>query len=198
MISHYNIDPFRVNPSYTKQTELILRNVGAGSLLKECQKRNISSNELHMLTKQDFIHLGADENLAEKLLNRLKIASKNNLHIKLVMQNKFEDVIKMIENNNKQLNFIDMYINYIRLKLMKTKKNFYIEVDELLTVASVLYIGVTETLLEVDDMEKAIKELYALVPKDDKPKKTKRFIYFSALFTGLGLVICLALRIRKV
>lgn len=71
----------------------------------------------------------------------------------------------MIENSRQQLNFIDIYIAYCRLRLQMQQDNFFIESNKLQTATSVLHIAVMETLNEVNDMEKAIQELYTLVPK---------------------------------
>lgn len=43
---------------FTKQTETLLCGVGANKLIKECKKRNISTDVLHKLTKEDFVQLG--------------------------------------------------------------------------------------------------------------------------------------------
>lgn len=71
----------------------------------------------------------------------------------------------MLENSKKQLNFIGIYIAYCRLRLQMQQNNFFIEPNKGLTATSALYIAVMEALNEVNDMEKAIKELYTLVPK---------------------------------
>ncbi|XP_043678690.1 uncharacterized protein LOC122634133 [Vespula pensylvanica] len=190
------IEIFNDYLGFTKQTALVLRSLGGNNLIKPCEERNISTSELHKLTKNDFIQLGADENLAEQLLNRLKITSRNDYEIRPGMQNKFENFINMLENSKKQLNFIGIYIAYCRLRLQMQQNNFFIEPNKGLTATSALYIAVMEALNEVNDMEKAIKELYTLVPKDTKAK-SKRLIYFSTLFAGLGLVVYLTLRIQK-
>jgi len=43
---------------FTKQTETILYGVGAQNLIKEFKRRNISTDALHKLTKEDFVQLG--------------------------------------------------------------------------------------------------------------------------------------------
>lgn len=43
---------------FTKQTEMLLRSVGAQHLIGEFKSRNIATNALHKLTKEDFIRLG--------------------------------------------------------------------------------------------------------------------------------------------
>lgn len=43
---------------FTKQTETLLYGVGAQDLIKEFKRRNISTDALHKLTKEDFIQLG--------------------------------------------------------------------------------------------------------------------------------------------
>jgi len=43
---------------FTRQTETILYGVGAQNLIKEFKRRNISTDALHKLTKEDFVQLG--------------------------------------------------------------------------------------------------------------------------------------------
>lgn len=43
---------------FTRQTETLLRGVGAHDLIQEFKRRNISTDTLHKLTKEDFIQLG--------------------------------------------------------------------------------------------------------------------------------------------
>ncbi|KAL2729464.1 synaptogyrin [Vespula squamosa] len=190
------IEIFNEYLGFTKQTALVLRSLGGNDLIKPCEERNISTSELHKLTRNDFIQLGADENLAEQLLNRLTITSRNDYEIRPGTQNKFENIINMLENSTQQLNFIGTYIAYCRLRLQMQQNNFFIEPNKVLTATSVLYIAVMETVNEVNDMEKAIQELYTLVPKNTK-SKSKRLIYLSALFAGLGLVVYSTLRIQR-
>lgn len=49
-----NFDPL----GFTRQTEMVLRGVGAQDLIKEFKNRNISTNQLHRLTKEDLVILG--------------------------------------------------------------------------------------------------------------------------------------------
>jgi len=47
------------NPiGFNKQTEALLCGVGGKNLIKEFKKRDISTDALHKLTKEDFIQLG--------------------------------------------------------------------------------------------------------------------------------------------
>lgn len=49
----------KYNPiGFNKQTESLLCGVGGKNLIKEFKKRNISTDALHKLTKEDFIQLG--------------------------------------------------------------------------------------------------------------------------------------------
>lgn len=43
---------------FTRQTEILLRGLGATNLIKECKRKNVSTNVLHKLNKEDFITLG--------------------------------------------------------------------------------------------------------------------------------------------
>lgn len=43
---------------FTKQTETLLRGIGANELINEFKTRDISTNVLHKLTKEDFMLLG--------------------------------------------------------------------------------------------------------------------------------------------
>lgn len=43
---------------FTKQTALVLRSLGGDNLIRPCEEKNISTSELHILTKNDFIQLG--------------------------------------------------------------------------------------------------------------------------------------------
>lgn len=49
----------KYNPiGFNKQTEALLCGVGGNNLIKEFKKRDISTDALHKLTKEDFIQLG--------------------------------------------------------------------------------------------------------------------------------------------
>lgn len=48
------IDPL----GFTKQTEILLYGVRAQNLIQEFKKRNISTDALHKLTKEDLVKLG--------------------------------------------------------------------------------------------------------------------------------------------
>lgn len=49
----------KYNPlGFNKQTEALLCGVGGNNLIKEFKKRDISSNVLHKLRKEDFVQLG--------------------------------------------------------------------------------------------------------------------------------------------
>lgn len=52
------IEIFNDYLGFTKQTALVLRSLGGNNLIKPCEERNISTSELHKLTKNDFIQLG--------------------------------------------------------------------------------------------------------------------------------------------
>ncbi|KAK2576646.1 hypothetical protein KPH14_005309 [Odynerus spinipes] len=181
---------------FTNQTATVLRGLGGGTLINECKKRNISTSELHKLTKDDFIQLGSDDSLAEQLVNQLKITSRNINNVGPTLENRLKSFIGVLEMSKQQLDFIHAYLAYCRLRLKQEKNDFFIDPNTVLTASSVLCITVRETFHEVDNMEKTMQELSSLVPKVNEVKP-KRCISFCALLAGLSVAVCLILRVRK-
>ncbi|KAI4499777.1 hypothetical protein M0802_005033 [Mischocyttarus mexicanus] len=185
-----------VHYKFNKSTAMILHTLEADHLIAPCKERNISTKELHNLTVDDFIELGADENLAKKLFRDLTIKLRNATKEKFMMQ-KYPNIIETLDNSKEQLNLISAGVAYTRIKLRDNGiDNTFLNSRELVTTNSILCISITQNLNAVNDMEKAIEELYTLVPKNTI-KKGRIGNISSALLAGLGLVLCLISRIRK-
>ncbi|KAI4485751.1 hypothetical protein M0804_006240 [Polistes exclamans] len=197
MCKEFSVEKYSVNYKFNQQTALILHSLDADHLIKPCKERNISTKELHNLTVDDFIQLGANENLAKKLFHDLTIR-KRNFTKEWPMMQKFPNIIETLNNSKKQLNLISVCVAYARLNLQeKGINNTFINSRDLVSINSILCIGIMENLNAVNDIEKAIEESYALVSKNTAKKVKKRYISLSTLFVGLGLVLCLVSRIRK-
>ncbi|XP_025154870.1 uncharacterized protein LOC112588619 [Harpegnathos saltator] len=175
---------------FTEQTKMLLRNIGAQSLIKECKKRKISTDELHKLTKEDFMVLGASEDFAEYIV---KIFHNTNEKFK---RQKFEqnisDNIKILQVAEKQLALFHPFIAYFRVKLEKEPNNEFVDHDKPISASEVLCITVDYILREINDAELKLKELEDFIIKP-KPKPKHKPIYSYMLYYTSISIICIAI-----
>ncbi|KAL0106530.1 hypothetical protein PUN28_016315 [Cardiocondyla obscurior] len=149
---------------FTKQTEVLLRGVGAQDLIDEFKRRDISTDALRKLTKEDFIHLGADNNQAENIINALCTSKKNVSHVKAESNYKLLlDKVEILQLGERQLNIIQDYVKYCRMKLKKERHNFFVEPDKALSASQILCMVTDATLQEIHEAELKLKELETVI-----------------------------------
>ncbi|KYN37630.1 Synaptogyrin-2 [Trachymyrmex septentrionalis] len=148
---------------FTKQTETLLCGVGAQNLVKECKRRNISTNALHRLTKEDFVQLGADADHAENIANALCISKKKQYDVKPKPHYRILDKIEILQVGEKQLSIIQDFVKYCKMKLKKERINFFVEADKALSASQILCMSAEATLKEVSEAELKLKELEAMI-----------------------------------
>ncbi|KYQ56082.1 Synaptogyrin-2 [Trachymyrmex zeteki] len=148
---------------FTKQTETLLCGVGAQNLVKECKRRNISTNALHRLTKEDFVQLGADADHAENIVNALCISKKKQYDVKPKSHYRVLDKVEILQIGERQLSIIQDFVKYCKMKLNKERINFFIEADKALSASQILCISAEATLNEVSEAELKLKELEAMI-----------------------------------
>ncbi|XP_015171475.1 PREDICTED: uncharacterized protein LOC107063864 [Polistes dominula] len=198
MCKERTVETYHIHYKFDHQTQMILHSLNADHLIKSCKERNISTKDLHNLTVDDFIELGANENQAKELFNNLTSKKKSNVTQKWPIMRKYENIIETLNNNKKQLDLISVGVAYVRLTLEKKGiNNTFINSRDLITVNTILCTSITENLNAVKDLEKAIEECSALIPKNITKKKEQSFISLPMLFAGLGLILCQISRIRK-
>ncbi|KYM94890.1 Synaptogyrin-2 [Cyphomyrmex costatus] len=151
---------------FTKQTEMLLCGVGAQKLIKECKRRNISTNALHRLTKEDFVQLGADANHAENIVNALCISKKKQYNVKPKSHYSILDKIEILQVGERQLSIIQDFVKYCKIKLKKERINFFVETDKALSASQILCVSAEATLKEVSEAELKLKELEAMIIMD--------------------------------
>ncbi|TGZ38131.1 Synaptogyrin-2 [Temnothorax longispinosus] len=148
---------------FTKQTETLLRGVGAHDLIKEFQRRNISTDALHKLTKEDFVQLGADKDQAENIVNALCISKKKTYSTKAKPHHRISDKVEILQLGERQLSIIQDFVKYCRMKLRKERINFFVEPDKALSASQILCLAADAALKEVDEAELKLKELEAVI-----------------------------------
>lgn len=177
----------KYNPiGFNKQTEALLCGVGGNNLIKEFKKRDISTDALHKLTKEDFIQLGADEHLAENMFHTLCISKKKNPSMKLKPHQRISNKIEILKIGKTHFDIMQAFITYCRFKLKKQKINSFIEPDKALCASKVLILAADSILKEVNEAELKLKELEAVIIT---PKSSRKYSYVSYYISISGLCI---------
>ncbi|XP_019885147.1 uncharacterized protein LOC109610477 [Camponotus floridanus] len=169
---------------FNKQTETLLYGVGGKNLIKEFKKRNISTDALHKLTKEDFIQLGADEHLAENMFHSLCISKEKIPSMKLKPHQRMFNKIEILNMGKKQFDTMQAFITHCRVKLKKQRIHSFIEPDAALSASKVLILAADSILKEVNETELKLKELEAVIIT---PKSSRKYSYVSYCISIGGL-----------
>lgn len=73
------------------------------------------------------------------------------------------DKVEILQISETQLNLIQAFVKYCRMKLKKERINFYVEPDKALSASQILCIAANATLKEVEEAELKLKELEAVI-----------------------------------
>ncbi|KAL0106532.1 hypothetical protein PUN28_016315 [Cardiocondyla obscurior] len=205
---------------FTKQTEVLLRGVGAQDLIDEFKRRDISTDALRKLTKEDFIHLGnrlfsmkncivfcqqftnffylllgADNNQAENIINALCTSKKNVSHVKAESNYKLLlDKVEILQLGERQLNIIQDYVKYCRMKLKKERHNFFVEPDKALSASQILCMVTDATLQEIHEAELKLKELETVILMPYEKRWKHSYALYSIPFSGACIAMYILLR----
>lgn len=57
---------------------MILEGLGAGDLIPQFKRRNISTQALSQLSKEDFMTIGANKDLSQIMVKQLRLGSEKN------------------------------------------------------------------------------------------------------------------------
>lgn len=169
---------------FSKQTEALLCGLGGKNLIKEFKKRNISTDALHKLTKEDFVRLGADEHLAENMFQSLCISKEKIPSMKLKPHQRMFNKIEILNMGKKQFDIMQSFITYCRVKLKKQRIHSFIEPDTALSASKVLILAADSILKEVNETELKLKELEAVIIT---PKSSRKYSYMSYCISIGGL-----------
>ncbi|XP_012274194.1 uncharacterized protein LOC105696354 [Orussus abietinus] len=178
---------------FTKQTALLLKGLGCTDLIPQFKKRNISTTELSELDEEDFITLGADRELAEKLVTQFNIKYKRGESSELIAQHRLKELIEILRNGKQELSLLQALITFARLKLLKEQTDFFIDYDEPLRASQALSMAASATLLEIKDAEHKLCELAGYLDMNNESKR--RYIYLSALISGIGVTVYIVMRV---
>ncbi|XP_067204469.1 uncharacterized protein [Linepithema humile] len=181
------VDPL----GFTKQTEILLCGVGAQNLIQEFKKRNISTDALHKLTKEDLEKLGANENQAESMVKVLRISRKKNESIE-AKPYRISDKVNILKTGEKQLDVIKAFLTYSKLRLREERINSFVEIDKALSSSQVLCIVADALLKEINEAELKLKELQAVIIM---PRSNQRYSYILYYIPvgGLCIATCMLL-----
>lgn len=69
--------------------------------------------------------------------------------------------MEILQQGDKQLEIIQVFVKYCRMKLRKERINFFVEPDKALSASQILCIAADATLKEVNKAELKFKELEA-------------------------------------
>ncbi|XP_050453864.1 uncharacterized protein LOC126852762 [Cataglyphis hispanica] len=179
---------------FSKHTETLLRGLGGSDLIKEFKRKDISTDVLHKLTKEDFIRLGADEHLAENMFRALYISKEKIPNMKLKPHQRISDKIEILKIGKRQFDVIQAFVAYCRVKLQKKRINSFIESDEALSASKVLCLAADSILKEVNEAELKLKELEAVIIM---PKNSRKYSYVSYSIPIGGLCIATYILFNK-
>lgn len=71
--------------------------------------------------------------------------------------------VEILDAAQKQLDLIQFYIAYCRLRLRKKRVDCFVEPDKAITASQILCIAADSTLKELDETELRLKELEAMI-----------------------------------
>lgn len=71
--------------------------------------------------------------------------------------------MEILQLGETQLNIIQAFVKYCKMKLKKERINFFIEPDKALSVSQILCIAADAALKEVNEAELKLKELEAVI-----------------------------------
>lgn len=177
---------------FTRQTEALLRGVGAENLVKECRRRNISTDALHKLTKEDFVQLGADADQAENVVKALCISKKKESSVKAKPHHRILDKVEILEIGERQLSIIQDFVKYCKMKLKKERINVFIDPDKALRASQVLCAAADAAFKEINEAELKLKELEAMIVTPSKSREHSHALY-SIPIGGLCIAMCILL-----
>ncbi|KAK0087528.1 hypothetical protein PV325_000778 [Microctonus aethiopoides] len=145
--------------AFTKQTAMILEGLGIGDLIPQFKYRNISTQALSQLSKDDFITLGVHENIADNIIKQLSSrVDKQRLKIIMNTENnaQFRDIIKI---GNQQLSFIQAFIKYTQLKFLQTPVDYIIDPNCNKRASEALCTVANCTIEEINNFEEILRQI---------------------------------------
>lgn len=103
-------------------------------------------------------------------------------------------LIKVLTNANQQLNLIETFVAYSRLRIAETPKDFVIDSNKNIRASQALCGAIACTIADVEDLERNYRALASDLI-DSKPRSVRIGSLFFALLSGLcataGLVCTL-------
>ncbi|XP_057326614.1 uncharacterized protein LOC130668372 [Microplitis mediator] len=177
---------------FTQQTAMILEGFNAGDLIPEFKKRNISTSVLSELTKDDFITLGASEELADNIVKEIgpKLRKSKAPLADLFdnPSNQSEKIIEIIKNSHLQLGFLQAFMNYNRVKLSKESCDFIIDLNKNTRASQALCLVTKCAIEQINNLQLDLHQLLTSMKGADTTKNQSHKYKFIG---GIGLSICL-------
>ncbi|KAH0564274.1 uncharacterized protein LOC123272840 [Cotesia glomerata] len=175
---------------FTQQTAMILEGFEATDLIPEFKKRNISTSVLSELSKEDFMTLGASEELADKIIKQLgsklrkpKSPFNSLIDNSSIREEKLTDIIK---NTHQQLAFFQVFINFNRVKLSKLTDDYVIDLNKNVRASEALHLVTKCAIQQLNDLQSDIRKLVTIIEADEtKNQSQKRKLIGAGLFIGL-------------
>ncbi|XP_074112776.1 uncharacterized protein LOC141536271 [Cotesia typhae] len=175
---------------FTQQTAMILEGFEAADLIPEFKKRNISTSVLSELSKEDFMTLGASEELADKIVKQLGFKlRKPKLQFNSLIDNstiREEKLTDMLKNTHQQLALLQIFINFNRVKLSKLTDDFVIDLNKNVRASEALHLVTKCAIQQLNDLQSDIRQLVTIVEADEtKNQSQKHKLIGAGLFIGL-------------
>lgn len=182
---------------FTKRTASILEGLGAGDIINEFKKRNISTDALSKLTKDDFIKLGASDELADSMNQQFNL--KNQYHQLIHLDddnNSIKDLFEVLKSGREHLHLIKSFFTYAYKRVRMCPNDFIVDQNKNERASKILAQAAMATLHEVDQLEYHIAQLLLQIRKADKKKHNVR-VYLLAVGGFAGLSVALLYRLKR-
>ncbi|XP_011303749.1 uncharacterized protein [Fopius arisanus] len=158
---------------FTKQTAMILEGLNARDLIPEFRKRNISTDALPELSKDDLMVLGATEELADKLQQQLKIRVKKIEPARDLNQEKIGKLLDTLKKGRQQLYLIDTFVLYSHRRIMESSIDFLIDQNKNERASEALVMAISSTLEDLGIVERDYWELSSFITEKSYGKLFK-------------------------
>ncbi|XP_066590224.1 uncharacterized protein [Prorops nasuta] len=146
------VDPL----GFSNQTAMVLRGLHGESLITEAKKLNLCTDDLHHLTEDDFIVLGANAELSQSLVRELSVLQKNKNKTVTTENKNCSQILKAGAN---YLSLVNSFVTYTRCRLEKQTNNFFLDEDKCFSAAKGLVTSTDATLAELNVVQKGLKDL---------------------------------------
>ncbi|KAF7997211.1 hypothetical protein HCN44_005488 [Aphidius gifuensis] len=179
---------------FTKRTASILDGLGAGEIVNEFKKRHISTDALGKLTKDDFIKLGASNELADSMYQQFNLKNQYRQLLDSNDDNRLKDLYDILKTGREHLHLISAFLTYANKRVRMSPNDFIVNQNKNERASKILAQATIATLHEIDQVEYHISQLLSQIRKADQKQRNVRAYLLTV--GGLGLSLALLYRWR--